>query len=169
MSSRTVTPLLVSRGGCAVNQKSRSHLIPRRRGGRSQAVFQNAFRSRSCERPPRPLHQRKLRGIFLMSRPPLLTRREINPLPIFLLTVAFSFSLLPTAHAQQPFAIKIDTQLVVETVFVKDRDGRAIEGLTEKDFTVSEDKAPQTIRVFEFQKLDDATAPMPAAEPVNAP
>src|SRR6476619_2880170 len=26
-----------------------------------------------CERPPRPLHQRSLRGFFLMSRPPLLT------------------------------------------------------------------------------------------------
>src|SRR6476660_3483478 len=26
-----------------------------------------------CERPPRPLHQRSLRDIFLMSRPPLLT------------------------------------------------------------------------------------------------
>jgi len=49
-------PLLVRRGGCAVNQKSRSHLIPRRRGGRSQAAFQNAFRSQNGERPPRPLH-----------------------------------------------------------------------------------------------------------------
>src|SRR5205823_13209651 len=72
-----VIPLLVRRGGCAVNKKSRSYLIPRRRGGRSQAPFQNAFRSQTCERPPRPLHQRRLRGIFLMSRPPLLTRRGI--------------------------------------------------------------------------------------------
>jgi len=33
-------PLLVRRGGCAVNKKSQSHLIPRRRGGRSQAMVQ---------------------------------------------------------------------------------------------------------------------------------
>src|SRR5438128_7388843 len=32
-------PLLVRRGGCAVNKNLRSHLIPRRRGGRSQATF----------------------------------------------------------------------------------------------------------------------------------
>src|SRR5438128_1127438 len=28
----------------------------------------------ACERPPRPLHKRRLRSILLMSRPPLLTR-----------------------------------------------------------------------------------------------
>src|SRR3989441_11090601 len=28
----------------------------------------------ACERPPRPLHNRWLRVVFLMSRPPLLTR-----------------------------------------------------------------------------------------------
>src|SRR5437660_1290303 len=76
--------------------------------------------------------------------------------------------LVPTAHAQQPFTIKIDTQLVVETVVVKDKDGRTIEGLTEKDFIVSEDSVPQNISVFEFQKLDDTAAPAPAAAPVSA-
>jgi VWFA-related protein len=74
-----------------------------------------------------------------------------------------------TAHAQQqPFTIKVDTQLVVETVVVKDKDGRTIEGLTEKDFSVSEDNVPQTISVFEFQKLDDAVASGRAAAPVSA-
>jgi len=43
-------------GWLRVNQKSRSHLIPRRRGGRSHDTFQTAFRSGTCERPPRPLH-----------------------------------------------------------------------------------------------------------------
>src|SRR5262245_41532987 len=32
---------------------------------------------------------------------------------------------------QEPFTIKIDTQLVVQTVLVKDKDGKTIEGLTE--------------------------------------
>ena len=53
------------------------------------------------------------------------------------------------------------TQLVVETVSVKDKNGNAIENLTEKDFSVTEDGAPQTIRFFEYQKL--------AAEPPSAP
>src|SRR5438876_7263706 len=65
-------PLLVRRGGCAVNKKSRSHLIPRRWGGRAHTTFQNAFRSQPCERPPRPLHKRRLRGILIdvASTPP---------------------------------------------------------------------------------------------------
>src|SRR5262245_9004934 len=80
--------------------------------------------------------------------------------------------LLPSAHAQQaqqqqqqqgtpqqPFTIKIDTQLVVETVIVKDKDGKNIEGLTEKDFNITEDNIPQTISVFQFQKLDETPVP----------
>src|SRR5437870_13801869 len=69
-----VIPLLLRRGGCAVNKKSRSHLIPLRRGGRSQATFQNAFRNRTFERPPRPLHQRRLRGILVDVASTLLVR-----------------------------------------------------------------------------------------------
>src|SRR5947208_16860397 len=80
------------------------------------------------------------------------------------------FAQQPAPQAsQQPFTIKIDTQLVVETVVVKDKDGKNIEGLTEKDFTVTEDNVPQTISVFQFEKLED-TAPKPApAEPAAAP
>ena len=72
---------------------------------------------------------------------------------------------------QQPFTIKVDTQLVVQTVVVKDKDGKPIEGLTEKDFSVTEDNVPQTISVFEFQRLDDAPAPAttPAAAPAATP
>jgi VWFA-related protein len=44
---------------------------------------------------------------------------------------------------------------------VKDAQGRMGEGLTAKNFTVTENGAPQTIRFFEQQKL--ATKPLPAA------
>ncbi len=55
-------------------------------------------------------------------------------------------------------------QLVVETVSVIDRKGRPIEGLTAKDFTVTEDGAPQEIRVFEYQKLPEAPDAAPPAQ-----
>lgn len=52
------------------------------------------------------------------------------------------------------------SQLVVETVTVTDKAGKPIDGLTAKDFTVTENGKPQTIRFFEQQKLPDA-APQP--------
>lgn len=67
-----------------------------------------------------------------------------------------------------------NTQLVVEVVSVKDKDGKPIEGLTAKDFTITENGQPQTISVCEYQKLDDTVEPLaavpqeakPAATPV---
>src|SRR5215475_14065532 len=94
------------------------------------------------------------------------------------------FLTLTTAHAQQqpqsaqqqsqqqqtPFTIKVDTQLVVETVIVKDKDSKPIEGLTEKDFSVTEDNVPQTISVFRFQKLEDTpVAAMPQQPTITPP
>ncbi|HEY2382762.1 MAG TPA: VWA domain-containing protein [Terriglobia bacterium] len=61
--------------------------------------------------------------------------------------------------ADQPFTLSVDSQLVVENVIVKDKDGKDIEGLTAKDFTVTEDNVPQTIGLFQFQRMEDAPAP----------
>src|SRR5438105_889293 len=65
------------------------------------------------------------------------------------------------------------TQLVVEMVTVKDKAGKIVEGLSAKDFTVTEDGKPQTISFCEFQKLEGeaaavvpgTAAPAPAAQP----
>ena len=55
--------------------------------------------------------------------------------------------------------------LVVETVSVTDKKGNAVAGLAAKDFTVTENGTPQSIRVFDYQKLPDVASEMPATAP----
>ena len=74
-----------------------------------------------------------------------------------------AFLFVATAYAQ----FTANTQLVVETVSVKDKSGKPVEGLTAKDFTVTEDGVAQTIRFFEYQKLEEIAAPLPPADPAE--
>jgi VWFA-related protein len=75
--------------------------------------------------------------------------------------MVLSLSLL----AQAPVKITVNTQLVVETVSVTDKNGKAIEGLTAKDFVVTEDGVAQTVSFCEYQKMQE-TAPVAAPAPV---
>jgi VWFA-related protein len=61
-----------------------------------------------------------------------------------------------------PFTISVGTRLVIQTVSVTDKDGKSIEGLTKDDFILTEDNVPQTISVFEFEKLSDTVLPPPS-------
>ena len=68
----------------------------------------------------------------------------------------------------------ITSQLVVEEVNVKDKNGKAIEGLKKEDFTVTEDNKPQTIKFFDYENLEDVAAASPhllerTPEPVILP
>lgn len=58
-----------------------------------------------------------------------------------------------TAARQATF--RATSQLVVETVYVRDKNGNPVEGLTTNDFSVTEDGVPQNIQFFEFQKLPE--------------
>ncbi len=61
---------------------------------------------------------------------------------------------------------------MVETVSVKDKNGNPVENLTAKDFTITEDGVAQTIRFFEFQKMQDnlpALSASPSGRPVPFP
>jgi VWFA-related protein len=81
------------------------------------------------------------------------------------------------AFAQQParnpqvagdgtVIFRANAQLVIEAVSVTDRSGKTIEGLTAKDFTVTEDGIPQAVSFCEFQKLQDAPL-VPAYKPAR--
>ncbi len=88
--------------------------------------------------------------------------------------LALYFSFLLAAGAQQvgqnaaspssaAATFQSNTQLVIETVSVKSKDGKPIENLSAKDFTITEDGVPQTIRFFEYQKLQDSATDTTAA------
>jgi VWFA-related protein len=63
-----------------------------------------------------------------------------------------------------------NTQLVVEIVTVNDKSGNTIEGLTAKDFILTENGVPQTVSFCEFQKFaEPVPAPAPALTAAPAP
>ena len=71
-----------------------------------------------------------------------------------------------SAATPQGFTLpSIHSQLVVETVTVKDKQGHFIPGLTAKDFALIEDGVPQTIRFCEHQNIDTDAKPLPALTP----
>lgn len=65
----------------------------------------------------------------------------------------------------QGLTLKLNSQLVVETVVVKDKQGNFVRGLTEKDFQVTEDGVPQNVRICEYQQLANPDQPLAPASP----
>jgi len=72
-------------------------------------------------------------------------------------------ALFVSGSAQQP-TFRSGTKLVIQTVSVKDKDGKPVEGLTLRDFVVTEDGEPQTVSFAEYQRLDNEP-PLPAQIP----
>ena len=84
---------------------------------------------------------------------------------LLLAAVSGPFILAQQPPSAQP-VFRSGTKLVVENVTVKDKNGKAVEGLTAKDFDITEDGEPQTIQFVEFQKLLDVdSTPAPVAVP----
>jgi len=57
--------------------------------------------------------------------------------------------------------LSVRSQIVIETVVVKDKKGNTIDGLTAKDFILTEDGVPQTIRFCEPQSLPSTLSDVP--------
>ncbi len=66
---------------------------------------------------------------------------------------------------EKTYTLNVNSQLVVENVVIKDKQGNFLTGLKPSDFEVTEDGAPQTIRLFEYQHLSEATDPLPPPDP----
>jgi VWFA-related protein len=65
----------------------------------------------------------------------------------------------------ETFTFNANAQLVVETVVVKDKQGKFVQELTAKDFAVTEDGVPQKITFCEHQDLAANSSLLPVAPP----
>ncbi|MEI9974004.1 MAG: VWA domain-containing protein [Ignavibacteriota bacterium] len=77
----------------------------------------------------------------------------------------------PPAPPPPPTKFVINSNLVIVDLTVKDKNGKAIEGLTKDDLVVLEDGKPQAISFFEPQKLTldpEPPEPPPSLEDKNA-
>jgi len=66
------------------------------------------------------------------------------------------------AAVKRPATFEATTQLVIVNVAAKTKSGEPIDGLKASDFTVIEDGKPQQVKIFEFERLEDALLPAPA-------
>ncbi len=83
-------------------------------------------------------------------------------MPRFIYRIVFAAFAFAAAAQQQPEVVfRTGTNLVIVDVFVRDRSGKEIPSLGKESFTVTEDGKPQSISVFEIQRL--SSAPLPAA------
>ncbi|HLI82816.1 MAG TPA: VWA domain-containing protein [Bryobacteraceae bacterium] len=81
---------------------------------------------------------------------------------LFLFLAPVFYLLSPTLAQQAPQIPTTGTarfgatsQLVVEDVIVRGKDGNPVTDLKASDFTITEDGKPQKISIFEFQKLEE--------------
>ncbi|MGH9598077.1 MAG: VWA domain-containing protein, partial [Edaphobacter sp.] len=68
-----------------------------------------------------------------------------------------------TPRNNDTLTLSVRAQIVIETVVVKDKKGNTVDGLTAKDFTLTEDGVPQTIRFCEPQSLPPTLSDTPIA------
>src|SRR6202167_3758489 len=71
---------------------------------------------------------------------------------------------------QTAYTLKVNSDLVLTNIVVRDKKtGEVVKGLTEKDFTVTEDGKPQHIASFDFESVDQAAALDEATINASAP
>ncbi|MBI4892070.1 MAG: VWA domain-containing protein [Acidobacteria bacterium] len=80
-----------------------------------------------------------------------------------ILSLLTALSLLAQQQQDEVPVFRTSSNLVVVTVFVRDRNGKPMSGLKKEDFLLTENGKPQTIGVFDFQQLTPAAVTPVAA------
>src|SRR5437899_4073681 len=57
------------------------------------------------------------------------------------------------------FRIKVNAEVVLVNVVVRDKDGKPVSGLKQSDFVLLEDTKPQSIASFDFENIESAALP----------
>jgi VWFA-related protein len=92
-------------------------------------------------------------------------------IPAIVAMIAMGQQKPPAQPPSAPYRISVNSNLVIVDLTVKDKSGKAIEGLKKDDLVVLEDGKPQTITFFEPQKLTldpEPPEPPPSLEDKNA-
>ena len=83
---------------------------------------------------------------------------------MYRLAATVFLTLCLAGQQQEITTFKTTTKLVVVDVFVRARNGKAIDTLKKEDFTVLENGKPQEIAIFEFQRISEEKAEPVAVE-----
>src|SRR6476660_6044911 len=59
-----------------------------------------------------------------------------------------------TKSGQGLYRLRVESELVLVNVVVRDKQGKPVTGLTRDDFTLLEDGKPQRVSSFDFENLD---------------
>ena len=103
--------------------------------------------------------------------------RAMNKFLATMLALALVSSPAP-AQQQADYTFRVQTDLVLVNVTVRDKSGNVVRGLKPEDFTILEDNKPQRVVSFDVENIDAVanqdvtqTEPLasPATEPANPP
>jgi VWFA-related protein len=93
----------------------------------------------------------------------------LKPAAYTALLAVVAAGLQPCARAlAQQSTFRSSAHLIVQTVSVKDKNGKPVEGLTAKDFILTENGQPQEIAFIEYQRLDAGVQPAAGAPVIGS-
>jgi VWFA-related protein len=89
-----------------------------------------------------------------------------------ILSFALALPSLPAQEAQQSpnpddYRIRVNSDLVLTNVVVRDKHGDLVRGLTQDDFTIYEDGKPQHLTSFDFENVDALATAGPGGATVS--